>query len=423
MMLRWPGMWRFRRQVEELLERTYHTPTSLERPTYSDGRPNVCRFVVREGPEELGSSLIVKRLRAVEDKAVSATNYPSSSSMFFNDWAGLQFLTQVAGDEPISPRLYTADREMRLLVMEDLKPDSDGDVHLTGNNPQQAEDSLLLWGNALGKLHARTIGKQDIFQRIRDAIVPHHPSWGWVPPWQRDSAIYEKLLQTLPSHIRKAGFASFQWMRFVLHQTVDAVSFPLPPQAEAELETVIYALYAPSPFLAYTHGDPCPGNFLIKGNRPWLVDFENGDYRHALLDAVYPRMCFPTCWHASQLSRQSITNIEQAYRAELVKGCPAAADDQLFAQAIVHACACWILMLCQFDAISQSLAADRSWGPFTMRQRILTRFENFVQTTMEFHHLEALGETFHTIAAKLQECWPVDVPRLPFYPAFQAEKD
>lgn len=58
-----------------------------------------------------------------------------------------------------------------------------------------------------------------------------------------------------------------------------------------------------------------------------------------------------------------------------------------------------------------------------MRQRILTRFERFAQTTAEVHYLESLGETFHTISARLQERRPVNVKELPFYPAFHKESD
>lgn len=173
------------RQVEELLSKTYHTPISLKHPQFMPSRPNVCRFVVREGPTELGSSLVVKRLRTLEKKGALAMSYPSSRYLFFNDWAGLQFLHEEASEIHISPRFYAADREIGLLVMEDLKPESDASSFLKRKDPRKAEDQLLLWGSVLGKLHASTVGKQAAFNRIRDALAPRHPSWGWVPPWQR----------------------------------------------------------------------------------------------------------------------------------------------------------------------------------------------------------------------------------------------
>jgi hypothetical protein len=42
--------------------------------------------------------------------------------MFFNDWAGLQFLQQEIESPQLSPRLYAAAHQPVLLLMEDLKP-------------------------------------------------------------------------------------------------------------------------------------------------------------------------------------------------------------------------------------------------------------------------------------------------------------
>jgi len=413
-----------REQVEELLAHTYHASALLARPRLIPGRPDICRFVVREGPAELGSSLIVKRLPAAEMDEVRDASYPSPRYRFFNDWAGLQFLNEVACDTLIVPRFYAASRATSacpadLIVMEDLKTKKDLGSVLKGKDPRKAEEALLLWAGALGKLHACTMGKEAMFRGIREAIAPRRPSWGWVPHWQRNHDAYEKLVQTLPEEVRQAGFASFHWMRLVLQQAADALSLTIPRAAAAELEIVIQALSAPGPFLAYTHGDPCPGgNCLVTGNVARLIDFENGDYRHALLDIVYARIYFPTCWEAMMLPHSLVLRIEQAYRAELVTSCPEAADNRRFAQELVHACAYWVLMLCQFDAIAQFPTGDRYWEPYRMRQRILTRFERFAQTTAEYGYLEALGSLFQTMAAILRERWPAYAQRLPVYAAF-----
>ncbi|HZO73032.1 MAG TPA: hypothetical protein VFB60_12595 [Ktedonobacteraceae bacterium] len=414
-----------RRQVEELLANTYHAPVSLARPHRIPDRPNICRFVVRAGPAELGSSLIVKRLPANEMDEAKDASYPSTRYRFFNDWAGLQFLNEVASDTLIVPRFYAARRATPdcpadLLVMEDLKTKKDLGSVLKGKDPRQAEEALLLWAAVLGRLHASTMGKEAKFRDIREAIAPHRPSWGWVPHWQRNHETYEKLVQTLPEEVRQAGFASFHWMRFVLRQAADALSLTISRAAAADLETVIQALYAPGPFLAYTHGDPCPGgNCLMTGNVARLIDFENGDYRHALLDIVYARISFPTCWEAMTLPHSLVLRIEQAYRAELVAACPQSMDDQRFARGLVHACAYWVLLLCQFDAVAQFPTGDRYWEPYKMRQRILARFERFAQTTAEYGYLEALGSLFQTMAATLRERWPAYAQQLPVYPAFE----
>lgn len=422
MLFRWREKARLRVQVEALLTHTYHTPVALAHPQYMPGRSNVCRFIVQEGPAEIGKSLVVKRLHMLETDRVLAASYPSARYRFFNEWAGLQFLTQETCGDLINPRFYAADRTTDLIVMEDLRPSLDGGACLKGKDLARAEEALALWGSVLGKLHAGTTGKEMIFTRIREDLAPRQPSWGWVPHWQRTPAAYARLLQTLPEEVRQMGFASFQWMPFVLRQATDTLSLNAPLQAIAELEMVMRALREPGPFLAYTHGDPFPGgNFLITGNRPRLVDFENGDYRHALCDAVYARMCMPTCWDAQQLPYQMVLRVEQAYRAELVKGCPEAVDDRRFAQELVHACAYWTLMLCQFDALAHFPTGDRYWKAYRMCQRFLTRFERFAETTAAYGYLEALGALFAAMASVLRTRWPAYARQLPTYPAFQTK--
>ena len=420
MLFRWREKARLRVQVETLLSQTYHTPVVLAHPQYMPGRSNVCRFAVREGPEEIGRSLVVKRQHAIETDRTLAASYPSARYRFFNEWAGLQFLTQETRGDLIGPRFYAADRANDIVVMEDLKPARDGSACLKGKDPGRAEEALVLWSSVLGRLHASTTGKGAIFTRIRENLAPRQPSWGWVPHWQRTPAAYTRLLQTLPEEVRQTGFASFQWMHFVLRQATDTLALTVSPQVTAELEIVIQALREPGPFLAYTHGDPCPGgNYLIAGNRSRLVDFENGDYRHALCDAVYARMCMPTCWDAQQLPHRTVLSVEQAYRTALVKGCPEAEDERRFAQELVHACAYWALMLGQFGALTHFPMGDAYWQPYRMCQRILTRFERFAETTEEFGYLEALGSLFATMAGVLRQRWPAHAQQLPVYPAFQ----
>ena len=413
------------RHVEELLTATYQTSVSLTWSQWMPGRSNICRFTVRKGPAELGNSLIVKRLPTAQVDLANSSSYPSPRYRFFNDWAGLQFLSEVVHGASLSPRLYaaqhaTADRATDLIVMEDFKTERDVSSFLKGKEPRLAEEILLLWAGALGNLHASTVGKEALFKLIRDELAPRRPSWGWVPHWQRLPATYEKLVQTLPEDIKQTGFERFHWMHFVLHQTASVLSVPVSPTAAAELETVIQALCTPGPFLAYTHGDPCPGgNCLVMGKEVRLVDFENGDYRHALFDIVYARIGFPTCWESMLLPHSSILCIEQAYRAEFVKGCPEASDNRRFAQELVHACAYWTLMLCQFNAIAQFPTGDRYWKPYRMCQRILTRFERFAQTTIEFGYLESLGSLFAAMASTLRERWPAHAQLLPVYPALR----
>src|SRR5262249_17518841 len=143
------------------------------------------------------------------------------------------------------------------------------------------------------------------------------------------------------------------------------------PAALEDLAAVIAELTDPGPFLAYTHGDPCPDNDLLVDGALKLVDFEFGAYRHALIDGVYGRICFPTCWCVNRLPSSVAQEMEAAYRTALSQSCPAAADDRAFAHGIVAACVYWALRTCQFAPLTILLDRDADWGIATMRQRVL----------------------------------------------------
>ena len=99
---------------------------------------------------------------------------------------------------------------------------------------------------------------------------------------------------------------------------------------KTEMKTVAAFIAAPGSFLVYTHGDPIPMNALPVGDDRKLFDFEFGEFRHALRDGIYGRVCFPTWYHINRVPNDVVEKMEMAYRAELVKGCPQAADDTLF---------------------------------------------------------------------------------------------
>jgi tRNA A-37 threonylcarbamoyl transferase component Bud32 len=112
---------------------------------------------------------------------------------------------------------------------------------------------------------------------------------------------------------------------------------------QQELEMVLRTVESLGPFLAYIHGDPCPDNVSFLGEQMRLIDFEFGRFGHALLDAIYGRMMFPTCWCANRLPGDVVTQMEAAYRAALVRGCREAQEGRVFEPTLVSTCAFWVL--------------------------------------------------------------------------------
>jgi hypothetical protein len=253
---------------------------------------------------------------------------------------------------------------------------------------------LMALASTLGRMHAATIGWHEQFVRMRSALGPY-----------------------------AARDQSYRWLADGFLSTTTALDVPLRSGATADLETVIDTLANPGPFLAYTHGDPCPDNWVWAGGRLRLFDFEGGAFRHALTDGVYGRIHFPTCWCVNRLPDHIPPLMESVYRAELARGCPAARDDLLFGRAVVEACASWTLQLCarHRGTILDLLEEDREWGISTKRQRVLLRAGILEQITAESGHLVALGATFADMAAKLRARWPAEADAMPYYSAFRGE--
>jgi Ser/Thr protein kinase RdoA (MazF antagonist) len=244
-------------------------------------------------------------------------------------------------------------------------------------------------------MHADSIGQIERFERL---AYPLHP--------QAAAALAD------PSRL----IAEFRKLQTQLEGMISVeTSF------ESELMAVITAVTAPGPFFTYIHGDPCPDNIFYNGDSLRLIDFEFGRFGSALLDAVYGRMTFPTCWCANRLPVALIHRLERAYRTELSRNCPAAQDDALFEAALVDACAYWLFVTLSW-LFESALREDSQWGISTVRPRILARLEVFVTTAEQFRQRPALRRVVERLLDQLRRQW-ADTEPLPLYPAFRPSAD
>jgi hypothetical protein len=334
---------------------------------------------------------VVKRPPPDQPYDPDAADFPAPASLFFNHWAGLDFLGQVADDQPLTPRCYAGDRAAGVVVMEDLGQGQGIDDLLLGDDPRAAAAALIELATMLGRMHALTMGKESLYNRIREGLGPHP---------------------------QNTEYYSYQWLATTFHTTVATLKITPPPGAEEELAALINALGSPGLFSAYTHGDPCPDNALRTATGMKLIDFDIGGFRHALTEGVYGRIHFPTCWCVNRIPEHIVLNMEAVYRSELAQGCAEAAEDDHFYPAVVMACAYWLLAMTSFRPLSVWLESDLTWGIATVRQRYLARADILAHTAEEFGYLPAMGATFKAIAAELRLRWP-EADTLPYYPAFR----
>lgn len=297
---------------------------------------------------------------------------------FENERASLEFLGAL-GDPPLAPRLYAAHGTRLVLVMEDLgTPDTLVKPLLEGSR-DEAERSLLAWASCLGEQHARTAGRARAFRSVRGAI-------------RRD---------------RRAGRID-----------VTALGLALGRAADREIADAQRAVARPGRFAALTHHDPCPDNCFRDGDRYRFIDFEFGGYRHALLDGVYWHTQFPTCWCANRIPDAFVPKLERAYREELAKGCPAAADDRAFDLAVVRAA--FARTFDVFGYASWWLKRDERWGIATVRQRLPTRFRSFAALARSRDIYPALADLAEKVADALDARFAPEP--LPIYPAFRPSR-
>lgn len=353
-----------------------------------DGRRNLL-LKARDLSGGSPSSFIIKKV--VVDTYDPADAASWDTRRFFSDWVGAEFLS-TALPVPRSPRFYGGDYAEGFFILEDLGEHRSLVEPLLEDDAASAERALLSFSACLGSLHAGTIGQSATFQGLLRAMSPH-------------GATFARAVAGLGERVDQ------------LQACLDELGIRAGTGLSQELEAVITTIENPGPFLSYVHGDPCPDNVFWNGKELRLIDFEFGGFGHALTDAAYGRMLFPSCWCANRLPSDLVTRAEAAYRSELVKGCPEAQEDRIFEAALTTACGFWLL-----SSLGRHLApaveADQTWGIATMRQRLLARVEAFITTAEEFDQLPAVRTMASRLLEVLRSAW-TEIPPLPLYPAFQ----
>jgi hypothetical protein len=358
----------------------------------SSRRTSVYRAAVDTSAAGAPASVIVKHHRLPE---LHRNDY------FFSEAAALDFLGGLTS-APIAPRLYGVDRRRRVLVLEDLGTGVSLAELLMGNDRAAAEAGLLAYARALGRLHAATAGRADDFRRVsRAAGAP-------LDFIERDQARIRRDIT-------------------LIAESLTGIEFEWTPALVDEVGRVAATLISPGPFLVLSHDDSCPDNNRLLDGEMRFFDFEFAGFRHALLDAVYPRVPFATCWCVNCLPEPVLLDVDRAYRDELARGVPEANDDATYYRAAVEAHAFWLLTTMrrptglrdpEMGLFSEALAADRTWGTATIRQRIIHRLEAFAGFAYRHHHLEAIASFASHLAEVLRARWPF-VPDLPLFPAFR----
>ena len=331
--------------------------------------------------------VIVKATRARDYDPAAEAVYEQSG--FAKELAALSLLHARDRLAELVPPLLAADAARGVLVVADAGAALPSLVGpLLRGTAGDAEAALLAYATALARLHAATLGCREehtaIVQRLFPAAVVPAPGQTWMDRVARKLAAM--LGGTLP---------------------------------KAEMALVVDRLRSPGPWLALVHGDPCPDNVLLaEDGSAWLLDFEFATPGHALLDASYWRVGFPTCWCAGTVPPDVADRLDHAYRATLAPMLPEAADEDAFRRESSIATVIRVFGSLSWQ-LDLALAADKSWGIASGRSRVMRYLDVVIEAAGTSGMLPELGALVGSWHGQLRARWSDTAPLLP-YPAFTA---
>lgn len=383
-------------QAAEALARAWGRPVTLQvRQRFRA----TLRCAVQGGNPQGPETVIVKRTAPKGRQRYDPADAEPMSMAYrlFNEWAGIELATRAG---VATPALLAADRQRGFLVVEDFG-DHGFDELLMADDPRPARAAALDYAAALGRLHARTHGREDEYDALRDRLGP------------RTEAL-------------KEVWGSREWFADALpalREILAGLELPADGELDQELEKLAEAIANPGPFRVYTHGDPGPDNLRFSADRSMLIDFEHGGFRHAFTDATFVRMLLPTSWRINRLPDELVTEMEAAYRRELVVGVPEAAKDDRFAAALLDGCAFWLVLTLVMALRSQpgrptALEQDAQWGLSSLRQIVLGRLRSFRSLAGRLDGYPALADAARLLEGHLGERWS-PLAEMPLFPAFR----
>jgi len=352
-------------------------------------------------PVDLGGSTrsTVLRARTADGGSVVIKKYAdleSAGAAFVAEASGLAF----AGS---GPRLLAADPGFPMVVLEDLGSHPSLADRLLGDNAESANGALWEWASGYGRLAAVTVGREAELARLIEEYGRSQ---------DRDPEAFGNRL------VRHSAAFSLK---------LAELGLTVPAGLDDEIAGINRLLVADT-YRVFSPGDICPDNNLLTPDGLRMLDFEGASFHSVFHDAAYARMPFATCWCVYALPDGLAAEIEELYRAEVVRAFPDLADDRIWRPGMQAAVAFWTVSMSVIllNRVMAEKSTDREpedgkpsvetgSGPH-VRQILRYRWQSLLD------QLEAEGELPALVAAmrallKATAGWRVE--HLPLYPAFR----
>ncbi|AVM00587.1 hypothetical protein C6V83_10215 [Gordonia iterans] len=247
------------------------------------GRSTVVRARLVENPLTSGRTVVIK---VIDDDAPSAP--------FLREVAAYRYATALPNSSRPGPQLVAVDEKARVLVLTDLGHGR-GMIELLGEDRGAAARAVSAWGQALGRMHAATMGGEEDFGALLRRTAGRGPA----------ADVDEVQRQVLAARDGAPALA-------------DRLGIALSPRLAADLDSGL-CLFDAGDLRAFSPSDVGPENILINEDGVQFMDYELGAFRDASLDVAYALVTFPAYLAESAVSfREDLEKmLVDAWRSEV----------------------------------------------------------------------------------------------------------
>lgn len=372
--------------AQQLLTKRMGAPVKLSDPMElsGSGRTTVLRVRVAENSYSLPRTLIVKQVRgAARDRTTGglAPGVASVDSAFLREAVSYQFTTSLGRDHRPGAYLIAYSLPDRLLILSDLGENAGMTAALRSGNETTSRNALMAFAQALGRMHAATVGREADFVALLRRVDVVHRVDGIAQ--QAESSVVEvpRLLQ------RELGLEV--------------------PVEIAERIVRGNRLFSAGRYRAFSPSDLCPDNVMINNDGARFLDYEWGGFRDATLDITYALVSFPGCLCDIELSRDRARQMVDAWRAEVVGVFPTLADDDVLADRLLEARLIWVWLTTYWflPADHARIAAAREHGLSAPRSAALINRWAALAEDARCIGDDVVGDFADEVSAMLEERW------------------
>ncbi|MFT3715287.1 MAG: hypothetical protein QM774_04860 [Gordonia sp. (in: high G+C Gram-positive bacteria)] len=294
---------------EELLSRRAGAPVALSDPEDlgGSGRSTVIRARVSENTLTPDRTVVVK---ALGDGAPAGP--------FLREVAAYRYATALPSGSQPGPQLLAVDTDTRVLVLTDLG-DGRSMVALLDEDADDAARGVSAWGQALGRMHAATLGGEGDFDALLRRTTGRYEPHG------------DEVARQAHAGVRAAD------------RIADRLGIAVPERLAAELRAGA-ELFAEGDHRAFSPSDVGPENILLNDEGVQFMDYEHAAFRDAALDVAYALATFPVYLDESTVShREELeTSLVDAWRSEVQALWPDLGSDARVARQILAARTLWV---------------------------------------------------------------------------------